>query len=402
MNKEFIDALKEIERTKGVSKDIIIEALEKALIKSYEKNFDENANVTVNINRETGEIKTYSIKEVVEEVSDPITQISELEAKKIKSNIEIGDELSIEVTPKNFGRIAAQTARNIVIQKIKDAERDIIYNEFIDREKEIVTGLIQRIDRGILYVDLGRVEGIVPYEEQIPGESYNLNSRYKFFIKEVKNTTKGAQVILSRADVGLVKRLLELEIPEINEGVVEVHAIAREAGSRTKLAVFAKDENVDPVGACVGFKGNRVKNIVDELNGEKLDIVVWDKDVKKFLANSLSPTEVKKVFVDEKEKIARVIVGNDQLSLAIGKEGQNARLAAKLTGWKVDIKGFEQYIEEIKSGELKIEFPEEQEYVDSILKIDEEQEDCCVESIDEDNFTYDEIEHNEEFLNNED
>lgn len=402
MNKEFIDALKEIERTKGVSKDIIIEALEKALIKSYEKNFDENANVTVNINRETGEIKTYSIKEVVEEVSDQITQISELEAKKIKSNIEIGDELSIEVTPKNFGRIAAQTARNIVIQKIKDAERDIIYNEFIDREKEIVTGLIQRIDRGILYVDLGRVEGIVPYEEQIPGESYNLNSRYKFFIKEVKNTTKGAQVILSRADVGLVKRLLELEIPEINEGVVEVHAIAREAGSRTKLAVFAKDENVDPVGACVGFKGSRVKNIVDELNGEKLDIVVWDKDVKKFLANSLSPTEVKKVFVDEKEKIARVIVGNDQLSLAIGKEGQNARLAAKLTGWKVDIKGFEQYIEEIKSGELKIEFPEEQEYADSILKIDEEQEDCCVESIDEDNFTYDEIEHDEEFLNNED
>lgn len=402
MNKEFIDALKEIERTKGVSKDIIIEALEKALIKSYEKNFDENANVTVNINRDTGEIKTYSIKEVVEEVSDPITQISELEAKKIKSNIEIGDELSIEVTPKNFGRIAAQTARNIVIQKIKDAERDIIYNEFIDREKEIVTGLIQRIDRGILYVDLGRVEGIVPYEEQIPGESYNLNSRYKFFIKEVKNTTKGAQVILSRADVGLVKRLLELEIPEINEGVVEVHAIAREAGSRTKLAVFAKDENVDPVGACVGFKGSRVKNIVDELNGEKLDIVVWDKDVKKFLANSLSPTEVKKVFVDEKEKIARVIVGNDQLSLAIGKEGQNARLAAKLTGWKVDIKGFEQYIEEIKSGELKIEFPEEQEYVDGILKIDEEPENCCVESIDEDNFTYDEIKHDEEFLNNED
>lgn len=394
MNKEFIDALVEIERTKGVSKDVIIEALEKALIKSYEKNFDENANVTVNINKETGEIKTYSIKEVVGEVEDPITQISELEAKKIKSNIEIGDELSIEVTPKDFGRIAAQTARNIVIQKIKDAERDIVYNEFIDREKEIVTGLIQRIDRGILYVDLGRVEGIVPYEEQIPGEVYNLNSRYKFFIKEVKNTTKGAQVILSRSDVGLVKRLLELEIPEINEGIVEVQAIAREAGSRTKLAVFAKDENVDPVGACVGFKGSRVKNIVDELNGEKLDIVVWDKDIKIFLANSLSPTEVKKVFVNEKEKVARVIVSNDQLSLAIGKEGQNARLAAKLTGWKVDIKGFEQYIEEMESGELEPEFPEEKEYIESILNPN-------LNEIEED-FVEDNDEDQEEFLNNED
>lgn len=394
MNKEFIDALKEIEKTKGVSKDVIIEALEKALIKSYEKNFDENANVTVNINKETGEIKTYSIKEVVEKVEDSITQISELDAKKIKSNIEIGDELSIEVTPKDFGRIAAQTARNIVIQKIKDAERDIVYNEFIDREKEIVTGLIQRIDRGILYVDLGRVEGIVPYEEQIPGEIYNLNSRYKFFIKEVKNTTKGAQVILSRSDVGLVKRLLELEIPEINEGIVEVHAIAREAGSRTKLAVFAKDENVDPVGACVGFKGSRVKNIVDELNGEKLDIVVWDKDIKNFLANSLSPTEVKKVFVDEKEKVARVIVANDQLSLAIGKEGQNARLAAKLTGWKVDIKGFEQYIEEMESGELEPEFPEEKEYIDSVLKLESDKTDT--------NLVEDNVDDQEEFLNNED
>lgn len=394
MNKEFIDALKEIEKTKGVSKDVIIEALEKALIKSYEKNFDENANVSVNINKETGEIKIYSIKEVVEEVEDSITQISDLEAKKIKSNIEVGDELSIEVTPKDFGRIAAQTARNIVIQKIKDAERDIVYNEFIDREREIVTGLIQRIDRGILYVDLGRVEGIVPYEEQIPGEVYSLNSRYKFFIKEVKNTTKGAQVILSRSDVGLVKRLLELEIPEINEGIVEVQAIAREAGSRTKLAVFAKDENVDPVGACVGFKGSRVKNIVDELNGEKLDIVVWDKDIKNFLANSLSPTEVKKVFVDEKEKIARVIVANDQLSLAIGKEGQNARLAAKLTGWKVDIKGFEQYIEEMESGELEPDFPEEKEYIESILNPNSDE-------IEED-FVEDNDEDQEEFLDNED
>ncbi|WP_300410563.1 transcription termination factor NusA [Lagierella sp.] len=372
MNQEFINALTEIEKSKGISSDIIIEALEKALIKSYEKNFNDNGNVSVSINRENGETKIYSIKKVVEEVEDPITEISIHKARELRSNLELGDEITIEVTPRNFGRIAAQTARNIVIQKIKDAEREIIYNEFIDREKEIITGLVQRIDRGIIYVDLGKVEGIVPYEEQIPNENYKINGRYKFFIKEVKNTTKGAQVILSRSDVGLVKRLLELEVPEINEGIVEVFSIAREAGSRTKLAVFARDENVDPVGACVGFKGSRVRTIVDELNGEKLDIIVWDKDIKKFLANSLSPTEVEQVFINEEEKVARVIVDNDQLSLAIGKEGQNARLAAKLTGWKIDIKGSQQYLDEIQSEDLKVEFPEEQEYIAGILSEDHE------------------------------
>ncbi len=370
MNQEFMSALYEIEKTKGVSSDIIIDALEKALVKSYEKNFDDNANVTVSVNRETGESKIFSIKEVVEEVEDKITQISLEEAKGINANLDIGDEITIEVTPKNFGRIAAQTARNIVIQKIKDAEREIIYDDFINREKELITGVVQRIDHGVIYVDLGRIEGIVPLNEQIPHETYNVNDRFKFYIKEVKNTTKGAQVILSRSDIGLVRRLLELEVPEIHDGIVEIFSISREAGSRTKLAVFTKDENIDPVGACVGFKGTRVKAIVDELNGEKLDIIIWDKDIKIFLANSLSPAEVIKVFVSDKEKIARIIVETSQLSLAIGKEGQNARLAAKLTNWKIDIKGNEQYLEGIKNGDIVAEFPEEQEYIDNLLSLD--------------------------------
>lgn len=364
MNQDFIRALEEIEAEKGIPREIIFDALEKALIKSYGKNYDDKENVTVDLDRETGAIKLFSIKEVVEEVEDPIIQINIDDARKIRSTVEIGDEISIEVTPADFGRIAAQTARNIVIQKIKDAERDIIYNEFIDREKELITGVIQRIDRGSLYIDLGRVEGVVPPTEQIKSERYEINDRVKLYIKEVRNTTKGAQVILSRIDAGLVKRLLELEVPEINEGVVEIFSIAREAGSRTKLAVFTRDENIDPVGACVGYKGSRVKALVNELKGEKLDIIVYDKDIKIFLANSLSPSSVSKVFTDEKTKSARVIVPEDQLSLAIGKEGQNARLAAKLTGWKIDIKGNEQYLKEIEDGSINMEYEGEDGYLD--------------------------------------
>jgi len=227
--------------------------------------------------------------------------------------------------------------------------------------------VIQRIDRGILYIDLGKIEGIVPLNEQIKDEVYNIGDRLKLYIKEVKNTTKGAQVILSRTDSGLIRRLLELEVPEIQEGIVEIFSISREAGSRTKLAVFTNNSDIDPVGACVGFKGSRVKAIVDELNGEKIDIIVWDKDIKVFLSNSLSPAEVINVFVDEKEKIARVIVAEDQLSLAIGKEGQNARLAAKLTNWKIDIKGNEQYFDGIKDGTIIPEFDGEVDYIKSQL-----------------------------------
>lgn len=381
MNNEFIKALDELEKIKKIPRDVVFDALEKALIKSYEKNFNyqerenEESSVEVNINRDNGKVKIYAIKTVVEEVEDNNLEISIEEAKSIKSKYKIGDKIKLEVTPKNFGRIAAQTARNIVIQKLKDAERDNIYNEFIDREKEIITGNVQRVERGIVYIDLGRVEGIIPVSEQIKTEEYTPNKRLKLYIKEVKNTSKGAQIILSRTDNALIKRLFELEVPEISEGVVEIFSIAREPGSRTKIAVFTNDENVDPVGACVGFSGTRVKSIVDELNGEKLDIVIWSKDIKTFISNSLSPSEVIETFIDESKKLCRVIVAEDQLSLAIGKEGQNARLAAKLTNWKIDIKGLEQYLNSYIDGSIGVEFEYEKEFL--------EKNDICVREEDE-------------------
>ncbi|MDO5689745.1 MAG: transcription termination factor NusA [Tissierellia bacterium] len=353
MNKDFILALEEIEREKGIPRDAIFEALEKALIKSYEKNFDNNANVLVEIDRLTGDIKVYATLEVVEEVEDPVIQIGVEEANRLSANYVLGDTVKQEVTPKDFGRIAAQTARNIVIQKIKDMERDVIYGEFIDRERELVNGTIQRIDNDYLFIDLGKVEGIVPPAEQVPGEKYSINNRMKFYISEVKNTPKGAQITLSRTAPGLIIRLFELEVPEVNDGVVEIFSTSREAGSRTKIAVFAKEPDVDPVGACVGFKGARVKAIVDELDGEKIDIIVWDKDIRTFIANSLSPSKVLEVLVKDKEKSALAVVPDDQLSLAIGKEGQNVRLAARLTGWKIDIKGKSKYREMLEEGLLE-------------------------------------------------
>lgn len=365
MNKDFIQALEEIEREKGISKEIIFDALEKALVKAYEKNYDDQLNVQVMIDRDTGKVTVSALKKVVEEVQDPILEISLDEARAYFKKAEIGEEIPVPVIPKNFGRIAAQTARNIVVQKIKDAEREVIYDEYKDREREMITGSVQRIDHGILCVDLGRIEGIVPQGEQIPGEHYEIGKRLKLFVKEVKNTTKGPQVILSRADKDLVTRLLELEVPEIHDGVVEIYSIAREVGSRTKLAVFTNDPSIDPVGACVGYKGQRVKTIVDELNGEKLDIIIYDKDIVTFLSNALSPAEVVHVFTDMRAKSCRILVAEDQLSLAIGKEGQNVRLAAKLTNWKIDIKGADRYIQEIESGELEMEFEGEAAYLES-------------------------------------
>ena len=338
MNTEFLQALDDIQREKGISKEAIFDAIERALQKSYEKNYDDNQNVSVNIDHETGAIDVFSEKVVVENVENPITEISLEKARAIKSGYEPGDIVLERVTPLDFGRIAAQTARNIVLQKIRDAERSIIYDEFEQREHEIITGIIQRIDRGYLYIELGKTEGMVPPSEQVRTEHYRQGDRIKLYISEVRNTAKGPQVILSRANAGLVVRLFELEIPEITDGVIEVYSVAREAGSRTKIAVFSREENVDPVGACVGFKGSRVRTIVTELGGEKIDIIVWDKDIKTFIKNSLSPAQILDVVIDETTKSAVVIAPEDQLSLAIGKEGQNARLAAKLTGWKIDIK----------------------------------------------------------------
>ena len=346
MNQDFIDALHEIEKEKGISTDIIFEALESALISSYKKNFGSAQNVLVDINKENGKVLVYSTKDVVEVVNDPYLEISLDDAKKINDKNEIGDLIQIEITPKDFGRIAAQTAKQVVIQRIKDAERDVIYDDFINRENEIITGSIQRISKNNVFIDLGKTEGILPPTEQIEGEEYEQGDRLKLIITEVKKTTKGPQIVLSRSHPALVKRLFELEIPEINDGVVEVFSIAREAGARTKIAVYSKDPDVDPLGACVGFKGSRVRAIVEELHGEKIDIVVWSKDIAEFIGNSLSPSKVVKVIVNEKEKSAIVVVPDYQLSLAIGKEGQNARLAAKLTNWKIDIKSESQYTEQ--------------------------------------------------------
>lgn len=339
MDADFILALNEIEREKGIPKSVIFDALKKALEKSYEKNFNDKANVIVEIDEESGKIDVFSLLDVVEDVHDPVTEILLDSARNMQAGVKVGDVIRKPVTPKDFGRISAQTARNIVIQKIKDAEREVVYNEFADREKEMITGTVQRYERNNVYINMGRTEGLLPLSEQVPGERVVAKQRMKLFIQEVRNSPKGPQIVLSRANPGLVIRMFETEVPEISDGVVEIFSIAREAGSRTKIAVFSRDENVDPVGACVGFKGARVRTIVDELGGEKIDIIVWDKDIRTFIANALSPSKVTRVIVKEKEKTALVVVPDDQLSLAIGKEGQNARLAAKLTGWKIDIKG---------------------------------------------------------------
>ncbi|WP_422486801.1 transcription termination factor NusA [Gudongella sp. DL1XJH-153] len=362
MNVDFINALEEIEREKGISKDIIFDALESALISSYKKNFGSSQNVLVEMDRDTGEVDVFATKDVVEDnaVEDEYLQIPLSEAKKINANNEVGDLVKIEITPKNFGRIAAQTAKQVVIQRIKDAERDVIFDDFINRENEIITGQIQRIAKNNVYIDLGKTEGILPPSEQITGEEYRQGERKKLLILEVKKTTKGPQIVLSRANTGLVKRLFELEVPEIEEGIVEIYSVSREAGSRTKIAVFSKNPDVDALGSCVGFKGARVKAIVDELNGEKIDIVIWSKEHAEFIANSLSPSKVVKVIPNEKERSAIVVVPDYQLSLAIGKEGQNARLAAKLTNWKIDIKSETQYKEFVaKQTEKSEEIAEE-------------------------------------------
>lgn len=343
MNEEFINALTEIEKEKGISKEIIFDALESALVSSYKKNYGTSQNVIVQMNRETGDIKLFSAKDVVEEVMNPQMEISIDQAKEIDPNYEIGDVYNKEIHPKNFGRIAAQTAKQVVMQRIKDAQREVVYDEYVEREREIITGTVQRVSNNNVYVDLGKTEAILPYSEQIKNERYEQGDRYKMLILEVKKSTKGPQIILTRSHPDLVKRLFELEIPEVTEGIVEIYSISREAGSRTKIAVFSKDEEVDPLGACVGYKGQRVNAIVEELNNEKIDIVIYEKDIAKFISNSLSPSKVEKVFINEAENSALAIVPDYQLSLAIGKEGQNVRLAAKLTGWKIDIKSSEQF-----------------------------------------------------------
>lgn len=338
MNIEFIEALDQIEKEKGIKKEVLLDAIEAAITSAYKRNFGSAQNVKITIDRETGEVRVYSVKNVVENVESDLLEISLKNAKEIDANYEIGDIVEEVVRPKNFGRIAAQTAKQVVVQRIREAERDIVFDLYVNRQDEIITGIVQRKERSNVFVDLGRIEAVLGSNEQMQGETYNHGDRIKLYIVEVKKTTKGPQILVSRTHPGLVKRLFELEVPEIYDGVVEIYSISREAGSRTKMAVYSHNQDIDPVGACVGHKGSRVQQIVNELKGEKIDIIKWSDDPKEYISSALSPAKVLSVNVNETEKTANVIVEDYQLSLAIGKEGQNARLAAKLTGWKIDIK----------------------------------------------------------------
>ncbi|WP_124727544.1 transcription termination factor NusA [Staphylospora marina] len=360
MKAEFIEALGQLEKEKGISKDILIEAIEAALISGYKRNFNSAQNVRVDINRETGDVKVFARKTVVEEVTDPRLEISLDAAREMDPNYQLDDIVEIEVTPADFGRIAAQTAKQVVTQRIREAERSAIYRDFLDREAELINGIVQRADNRHYYVDLGRVEGLLPHSETMPGERFKHGDRVKTYITKVEKSTKGPQIFLSRTHPGLLKRLFELEVPEIYDGTVEIKAIAREAGQRSKVAVHSNNPDVDPVGACVGHRGARVQNVVSELRGEKIDIIRWSDDVAELIANSLSPSKVVSVEIFEEEKMARVVVPDHQLSLAIGKEGQNARLAAKLTNWKIDIKSESEAMKLSEEAETSTEEREEE------------------------------------------
>lgn len=335
---EFINALNQIEKEKGIDKEVIFEAIETSLVSACKKNFGTSQNIKVVINRETGDVACYAQKEVVEEVEDKMLQISLEDARNINPYFIIGDIIDIEVTPKNFGRISAQTAKQVVVQKFREAEREILYNQYITKEKDIMTGIVQRRERKNVIVQLGKIDAILTPNEQIPFEEYNFMDRIKVYVLEVKQSTKGPQIYVSRTHPELVKRLFEQEVPEVYDGTVEIKSIAREAGSRTKIAVYTKDKNVDALGACVGQNGYRVNVIVNELHGEKIDVINWSEDPKEFIAAALSPSKVVAVSINEQEQSTKIVVPDHQLSLAIGKEGQNARLSAKLTGWRIDIK----------------------------------------------------------------
>ncbi|WP_208592563.1 transcription termination factor NusA [Gracilibacillus suaedae] len=375
MNRELFDAMNYLEKEKGINKEILMEALEAALISAYKKNFKSATNVRVDLNEEAGTMGVFAQKEIVEEVEDHNQQISLEEAHSINPAYEIGDVVEIEVTPRDFGRIAAQAAKQVVTQRVREAERGIIYSEYIDREEDIMNGTIQRMDGRFIYVNLGKVEAKLPESECMPTETYHVHDRIKVFVTKVENTNKGPNIFVSRTHPGLLKRLFEMEVPEIYDGTVEVKSVAREAGDRSKISVHAEDPEIDPVGSCVGQKGQRVQTIVDELKGEKIDIVEWSEDPVVYVSNALSPSKVIQVNVDEEEKATTVIVPDYQLSLAIGKRGQNARLAAKLTGWKIDIKSESEAKEEGLISEEEIEESlEALEYEDS-LEYEESYED---------------------------
>lgn len=347
-NKELILALEELEKEKGIKKEYLLEAIEIALVTAYKRNFDSLENVRVEMDHQTGATHVYAIKEVMEKANDEDTEISLKEAQKINPDLKEGDTVETEIVPRDFGRIAAQTAKQVIIQKLREVEREIVYNEFNERKGEIVSGLIQKADHNIVVMDLGKLEGVMPLKEQIPTEHYKVNDKIKGYVLDVEKGAKGApQVIVSRSHPDFVRKLLEFEIPEIYEGVIEIKSVSRDPGYRSKVAVYSPDQNIDPVGSCVGQKGVRIQNVINELNGEKIDVIEWNEDPSIYIASALLPAKILAVDIKEEEKFAQVVVPDDQLSLAIGKSGQNARLAARLTNWKIDIKSETQFREMI-------------------------------------------------------
>ena len=343
-SKELIMAMEELEKERGINKEYLLESLETALVTAYKRNYDSAENVKVEIDEKNGDIKVFSLKQVVENVENDMLEISIEDAKKKNKKAKVGDTVEIEIVPRNFGRIAAQTAKQVIVQKIREAERNMVYTEYNDRKGEIVSGIVQKSEGGTVVLDLGKLEGIMLVKDQIPTETYKVNDKIRAYVVNVEKGAKGApQVLVSRSHPDFVRKLFEFEIPEIYEGLIEIKSISRDAGSRSKVAVYSTNENIDPVGSCVGQKGIRIQNIINELKGEKIDVIEWDEDPAVFISAALLPAQVMAVDIREEEKFAQVIVPDDQLSLAIGKSGQNARLAARLTNWKIDIKSESQF-----------------------------------------------------------
>lgn len=390
MNKEMLTALDILEKEKGISKEIVTSALEAALVSAYKRNYGQAQNVEVLFDTKTGDIHVYSVKEVVEMVFDSTLEVSLEEALAINKAYELGDKIRFEVTPKDFGRIAAQTAKQVIMQRIREAERSIIYDEFITYENDILNGVVERQDSRYIYVNLGKIEAVLAKQEQIPGEVYEAHDRIKVYVTKVENTSKGPQVYVSRSHPDLLKRLFEQEIPEIYDGVVEIVSIAREAGDRSKVAVRSRDENIDPVGTCVGPRGQRVQAIVNELRGENMDIVEWNEDPATYIGNALNPAQVIQVDFHPENNSCTVVVPDYQLSLAIGKKGQNARLAAKLTGFKIDIKSETDYHRMLIASDLAVE--ETEEFIEELEEATEAEQILEMDEIGENILDADEVE----------
>ena len=362
MNQELLNAIEYIQKEKNIPKEVLIEAIEAALLTAYKKNYKDHKDVRVEINMDTGNYRVVSRKDVVEEVEDETAEIDLLTAREYNPAYEVGDPFDEDITPSDFNRVGAQAAKQAVMQRIRDAEREILYEEFIDKEDELLVGTVDRVDKRFVYVTLGNTDAVLPESERMANETYKTGDRIRVYLSKVEQTTRGPQIYVSRTHPNLLKRLFEEEVPEIYDGTVLIMSVAREAGERSKISVYAENENVDAVGSCVGSRGTRVEAIVEELSGEKIDIVLYDNDPKVYVKNALSPSEVVDVLIGDEEKSTTVVVPDNQLSLAIGKRGQNARLAAKLTGWKIDIIAESEYNE---SEEASVAF-------DSNVEIDEE------------------------------